>query len=485
MALIECKECKRKISDKALCCPKCGCRDPFTNKSECPECKIIISNNSKVCPECGLPKPFQNSTKYTDEDYNLLHKKFIEEKLQLLNSTENSVLDKIYKIYKQNKNNIIHEISTILKNELEIEVLNKYSELTFKELLIIGKSYNNLNEIELYVYRELLDEILLFIDENNVYLTNNHNHNHNLDKYDNSMNDHKHVTDKFDDNTVLKVVNNKDNTSNHNLDKYNNSIDNHTHATNNFDDNAELKINNNKDNTSGHGISTNIPNEIKKWNWGAFFFTYIWGIFNKVYISFIWIFCIIPISNTDFNNLTTSRFMFLFIVPCIFGFVLSIVLGLKGSEWAWRNKRWKSIEHFKKVQNSWSKAAIGFFIFFLFILIIAIVLVILPSFINLESNPPQMAAKGCIAELQARGNLLYADSITSENKEAEVFWKEGLENDLLFGFQDENDYCYIKLNGKNSTIQVNKSIISFEYIEPEFGQNPHGPFFIIKDDSID
>jgi mannose/fructose/N-acetylgalactosamine-specific phosphotransferase system component IIC len=40
-------------------------------------------------------------------------------------------------------------------------------------------------------------------------------------------------------------------------------------------------------------------------------------------------------------------------VPYI-GFVMSIVLGVKGREWAWQNKQWDSVEHFNKVQKRWS-----------------------------------------------------------------------------------------------------------------------------------
>jgi hypothetical protein len=29
------------------------------------------------------------------------------------------------------------------------------------------------------------------------------------------------------------------------------------------------------------------------------------------------------------------------------------VLGAKGNEWAWRNKRWDSVQHFKRVQRKW------------------------------------------------------------------------------------------------------------------------------------
>jgi len=31
-----------------------------------------------------------------------------------------------------------------------------------------------------------------------------------------------------------------------------------------------------------------------------------------------------------------------------------IVLGLKGNEWAWRARKWESIEQFKSSQENWS-----------------------------------------------------------------------------------------------------------------------------------
>jgi Tfp pilus assembly major pilin PilA len=31
-----------------------------------------------------------------------------------------------------------------------------------------------------------------------------------------------------------------------------------------------------------------------------------------------------------------------------------LILGVKGREWAWRNKRWESLEHFNRVQRKWS-----------------------------------------------------------------------------------------------------------------------------------
>ncbi len=96
------------------------------------------------------------------------------------------------------------------------------------------------------------------------------------------------------------------------------------------------------ENTSGQGPSTDIPREIIWWNWGAFFLNWIWGIWNKTYIAF---FCVLP----------------------VIGFIIMIVLGMKGNEWAWQHKRWESVDHFQRVQRSWSKAG----------LIVAVILLLL------------------------------------------------------------------------------------------------------------
>jgi len=92
------------------------------------------------------------------------------------------------------------------------------------------------------------------------------------------------------------------------------------------------------ENTSGKGKESEVPNELKKWNWGAFCFSWIWGIFNNTYRAF------------------------LVFIPLV-GFLYMIVLGVKGSEWAWRHKKWDSIEHFQATQKKWAKAVLFLFAF--------------------------------------------------------------------------------------------------------------------------
>ena len=72
-----------------------------------------------------------------------------------------------------------------------------------------------------------------------------------------------------------------------------------------------------------------IPPELDRWNWGAFFLNWIWAVFNRTFIGL------------------------LALIPYV-GFIMAIVLGVKGREWAWQNKRWASVEHFNAVQRQWS-----------------------------------------------------------------------------------------------------------------------------------
>jgi hypothetical protein len=88
-------------------------------------------------------------------------------------------------------------------------------------------------------------------------------------------------------------------------------------------------MDNSLDNTSGGGASATVPAEIDRWNWGAFLLNWIWGIGNNTFIALL---MFVPVVNM----------------------VMPFVLGVKGSAWAWRNKRWDSVEHFRRVQRQWS-----------------------------------------------------------------------------------------------------------------------------------
>jgi hypothetical protein len=76
-----------------------------------------------------------------------------------------------------------------------------------------------------------------------------------------------------------------------------------------------------------------IPAELDRWNWGAFFLNWIWGIGNSVFIALL---MFVPVVNI----------------------VMIFVLGARGSRWAWRNRAWRDAEHFRRTQRAWAIAGL-------------------------------------------------------------------------------------------------------------------------------
>jgi hypothetical protein len=87
-----------------------------------------------------------------------------------------------------------------------------------------------------------------------------------------------------------------------------------------------------------------IDKAIEKWNWGAFFCTWLWGVFHKIY----WPLLIIVLAIIPY-------------VGSVASLCLAVYLGYNGSRIAWENGGFHDFESFKRSQNNW---AIGGFIWF-------------------------------------------------------------------------------------------------------------------------
>jgi len=83
------------------------------------------------------------------------------------------------------------------------------------------------------------------------------------------------------------------------------------------------------ENNSGMGKNIELPEGVKGWSWGAFFLNWIWAIGNKTWIGL------------------------LALIPYV-GLIMAVILGFKGREWAWKNKKWESFSQFERVQKRWS-----------------------------------------------------------------------------------------------------------------------------------
>ncbi len=138
-------------------------------------------------------------------------------------------------------------------------------------------------------------------------------------------------------------------------------------------------------NTSGQGKRAEIPPDIRAWNWGAFWGTWIWGLANRVWISLLYplpnVLGIILVALFMSNILTTEQLVgiaqsniwrFMIFLLWVMQIVLQVSLLLKGNQWAWRAKRWESVQSFLTVQKRWTYFFLAMFV------ILFIVFFILP-----------------------------------------------------------------------------------------------------------
>lgn len=84
--------------------------------------------------------------------------------------------------------------------------------------------------------------------------------------------------------------------------------------------------------------------KIQKFNWGAFLYTWFWGLINGMPRKYLVIYLclssllLIPVLN-----------IFIFVVQ----FCYAIYFGIKGNEWAWNQRKWESSEEFNIQQQKW------------------------------------------------------------------------------------------------------------------------------------
>lgn len=76
---------------------------------------------------------------------------------------------------------------------------------------------------------------------------------------------------------------------------------------------------------------------VKGWNWGAFMFTYVWGIGNSAYLTLL---VFVPLLNL----------------------IWPFVCGFKGNEWALNSGTFQTVEEFNAAQKTWNKAGLVMFI---------------------------------------------------------------------------------------------------------------------------
>ena len=87
-----------------------------------------------------------------------------------------------------------------------------------------------------------------------------------------------------------------------------------------------------------------LPDELNGWNWGAFLFGVgflapVWSIANGIWLGFIQLIFFIPAIPLP--------------AGLVIYFSISLLLGLKGNEWAWKSRQWRNQDHFLRTQRQW------------------------------------------------------------------------------------------------------------------------------------
>ncbi|MBM3957711.1 MAG: zinc ribbon domain-containing protein [Gemmatimonadetes bacterium] len=88
-----------------------------------------------------------------------------------------------------------------------------------------------------------------------------------------------------------------------------------------------------------------LPEELQGWNWGAFLLDFAWGMGNRVWWAVV-------------AGLLAWLVVFLTPMPArylMFAILLGvkILLGLRGSQWAWEARPWQDTRQFRLVQRMW------------------------------------------------------------------------------------------------------------------------------------
>ena len=117
--------------------------------------------------------------------------------------------------------------------------------------------------------------------------------------------------------------------------------------------------------------SAQTERELGKWNWGAFFFGWIWGVFNKVYISLVQL--VLGVLGFAITLMGMGIISPIFTITNL---GISIWLGVKGSQMAWDNGAYRNLEHFRASRHNWNVAAAIVFGVSILLLVISLLLFI-------------------------------------------------------------------------------------------------------------
>ncbi len=127
-----------------------------------------------------------------------------------------------------------------------------------------------------------------------------------------------------------------------------------------------------------------VPQEVKKWNWGAFIFGWIWCVGHKQWllaIASLFLTAVIFVASFFIGNIIRSVVFFIpatkdnLIISGIFSFLIPLLIfisafiakavfwGKRGNEWAWMKGKYETPQQLFAKERKWRNWAIGLPVF--------------------------------------------------------------------------------------------------------------------------
>ena len=203
-------------------------------------------------------------------------------------------------------------------------------------------------------------------------------------------------------------------------------------------------------------ITSKYPYDFtKEFNWGAFLGTWIWGLFNKSYKTlWIWILGFTPWSMN-----------------------YAIYCGLKGNEWAFKNKKWDDVDKFNTSQEK--QATVFAVLFFVivpvvyFLLIFGITALLMFAVVDDAKTTPQ----GCPTKLEKLGDAL--DAVSSAYFEGHTI----TQNENIF-YVHSSDWDGYSFSEKKDILDIAASMAANERRKASRAKNPSGYESFSKTDEL-
>lgn len=96
----------------------------------------------------------------------------------------------------------------------------------------------------------------------------------------------------------------------------------------------------------------------RHWNWGAFVFTWLWGLFNGAYWPLLGLLLAVAPSAELWRHDLPGGSSVWVSTGTMLNTAWSVFCGLMGDRWAARGRRWRSVEEFRRRQHAWAVAAL-------------------------------------------------------------------------------------------------------------------------------